>query len=150
MSDYLFFTGLKWLQQKHFRQQYIVEIFTWSEISQVLSLLQAEHRTMAVFILAVIVNSYNTGQVWVCVYVWACLDILWSNVLFWVRVWQHSIKYKPLHTYDIWHWSFQLNYRSTVLCPTNWGIFFFYKRSWRTIIDTYINKLMMVTITKIT
>ena len=25
--------------------------------------LQAEHRTMAVFILAVIVNSYNTGQV---------------------------------------------------------------------------------------
>ena len=46
------------------------------------SLSQAEHRTMAVFILAVIVNSYNTGQVWVCLYVsvcvWACLDILWS------------------------------------------------------------------------
>lgn len=27
------------------------------------SRLQAEHRTMAVFILAVIVNNYNTGQV---------------------------------------------------------------------------------------
>lgn len=35
--------------------------------------LQAEHRTMAVFILAVIVNSYNTGQVCVCAH--ACLDM---------------------------------------------------------------------------
>lgn len=32
-------------------------------ISGFLSVLQAEHRTMAVFILAVIVNNYTTGQV---------------------------------------------------------------------------------------
>lgn len=36
------------------------------KISEVCSRFQAEHRTMAVFILAVIVNSYNTGQVREC------------------------------------------------------------------------------------
>lgn len=45
------------------------------DISQeFLSLFQAEHRTMAVFILAVIVNSYNTGQVSL-VHVFSYLDL---------------------------------------------------------------------------
>lgn len=39
-------------------------------------MLQAEHRTMAVFILAVIVNSYNTGQVRVCVRICVCFPLL--------------------------------------------------------------------------
>lgn len=117
-----FFTGLKWVQQKHFRRQYIIDIFTWSEISQVLSLLQAEHRTMAVFILAVIVNSYNTGQVWECVCMCEHVWIFCGQMFYFV--WQHSIKYKPLHTYDIWHWSFQLNYTSTAQY-----IFFFIKEN---------------------
>ena len=34
---------------------------------------QAEHRTMAVFILAIIVNSYTTGQV--CVRVCLCVSV---------------------------------------------------------------------------
>jgi len=41
------------------------------KILQFIHLFQAEHRTMAVFILAVIVNSYTTGQVRVCV--WRCV-----------------------------------------------------------------------------
>lgn len=44
---------------------------------------QAEHRTMAVFILAVIVNSYNTGQVRTCVRERAYLDTCVLPHCFW-------------------------------------------------------------------
>ena len=41
------------------------------------SVFQAEHRTMTAFILAVIVNSYNTGQVSVALLPHPCRACLW-------------------------------------------------------------------------